>query len=113
MELKMNNIKKDIDNLFDKITKEDIYKNYISSKKQLNNNKEIIEIINKIKEYQVKITNNYSDKLEAEIKELYNKLNSYPLYQSYIEYKEELNNMLANITKEFNLYFEDILELNL
>lgn len=109
----MNNIKKDIDILFEEIKKSSIYKNYILCKEQLNNNKEIIDIIKKIKEYQVKITNNYSDELELKIKELYNKLNSYPLYQSYIEYKEELNNELSNIVSEFNLYFKDILDLNL
>ena len=109
----MNTIKKEIDELFDEINDSNLYKNYISSKKQLDNNKEIKEIISKIKEYQVKITNNYSDELDLEIKKLYNQLNSCPLYQSYLEYKEELNNMLANIIKEFNLYFKDILDLNL
>ena len=109
----MNKIKKDIDNLFEEIKKTHTYKNYLLSKEQLNVNEEIIDIINRIKKYQVKITKKYSDDLELELKELYDKLNSYPLYQSYLEYKEELNNMIANITKEFNLYFEDILELNL
>lgn len=109
----MNNIKKEIDELFDEIKDSNLYKNYISSKNQLNSNNEIKGIINEIKEYQVKITNNYSNELDLEIKKLYNQLNSYPLYQSYLEYKEELNNMLANIIKEFNLYFKDILDLNL
>ncbi len=113
MELKMNNINKEIDELFEEIKKSIVYKNYISSKNQLNNNKEIMDIINKIKDNQVKITKKHSNELEIEITKLYNELNKYPLYQSYLEYKEELNNMIANITKEFNLYFEDILELNL
>ena len=113
MELNMNNIKKQIDELFDEIKESLIYQNYISSKKQLNENEEIKEIITKIKEYQVKITNNYSDELELEIKKLYNQLNSYPLYQSYLEYKEELNNELSNLIKEFNLYLKDMLDLNL
>lgn len=113
MELKMNNTRNEIDELFDEIKKTDIYINYISCKKQLQGNEEIINIINEIKENQIKITRKYNNKLDIEIKKLYNKLYSYPIYQSYLEYKEDMNNLLESIAKEFNYYFKEILDLNL
>lgn len=100
-----------IDELFDELKKSNLYKNYVSAKKQLESNNEIINIINEIKRLQKIAVNNKDDVVEKELKELYKKLDSYPLYQSYIGYKEELENELKIISKEFNSYFYEILRL--
>lgn len=101
-----------IDELFAELKETDAYKNYISAKKQLEDNKEIIDIITNIKRLQKIAVNNKDDIIEKELKELYGKLNFYPLYQSYLEYKEELETKLQIISKTFNDYFFEILNLN-
>lgn len=107
----MDNIKKDIDELFKEIDNSEVYKNYLSSKKQLECNKEITDLVNNIKRLQKIATNNKDEQVELELKDLYNKLNSYPLYQSYLTYKEELNNMLTEVSDTFSNYFNDMLKI--
>ena len=112
MEKQMDNIKKEIDSLFDEIKESKLYKDYISAKKQLEENEEIMEIINEIKRLQKIATNNKDDIIEKNIKDLYMKLESYPLYQSYLILKEELENKLYNISSSFSSYFNDLLKLD-
>ena len=45
----MDNIKKEIDELFDEIEKSKLYQDYISIKKQMSNNEEILSVIEEIK----------------------------------------------------------------
>ena len=108
----MDNIKKDIDSLFDEIKESKLYKDYISAKIQLEENKEIMDIINEIKRLQKIVTNNKDEIIEKSIKDLYIKLDSYPIYQSYLIFKEELENVLYNISNSFSNYFSDILKLD-
>ena len=108
----MNKIKKDIDKLFSELKEKEVYKNYVSVKKQLEDNKEISNIINEIRRLQKIVTNNEDDNIEIDLKKLYDKLNSYPIYQSYIAIKEELEEELFNIKEPLEKYFNDILKLN-
>lgn len=112
MEKKFNDIKEDINNMFDEITQTELYKSYISVKKQLESNEEINNIINDIKRLQKIATNNKDSVIEKELKELYKKLESYPLYQSYLIIKEELNNELFMISNQFDKYFNELLKLD-
>ena len=107
----MNDIEEKIDELFDELKNKDIYVNYVRVKEELKNNKEINEIIKQIKRLQKICTNNNVPKLENEIKELYNVLNSYPIYQSYLNLKDLLNEELIIIKCQFENYFKDILKL--
>ena len=107
----MNDINKRIDNLFDELEESELYKNYKRIKKQLEDNKEIMSIIQEIKRYQKIGTNNKDNSVEDKIKELNIKLESYPLYQSYLIIKEELEEELFNIKEVFEKYFHDILKL--
>ncbi len=109
----MNNIERKIDSLFDSYEKTKLYKDYISVKEQLENNKEIMNIINDIKRLQKIATNNHDLLVEKEIKKLYSKLESYPLYQSYLILKDEINDELFQIKEIFDKYFNEILKINL
>ncbi len=107
----MNDIQMEINKLFDDIEKSSLYKNYLSVKNQLHKNKEIICLIEEIKRYQKIAANNKDSMIERKIEELYLKLESYPLYQSYLIIKEDLNQELFQIKEIFNKYFNDILKL--
>lgn len=107
----MNNIEKEIDNLFDEFERSDLYKRYLLVKEKLEKNTKIMGLINDIKRMQKIATNNKDNLLEEEIKKLYDELNSYPLYQSYLIIKDEIEEELFRIKEPLNKYFEDILKI--
>ena len=112
MEKKFNDIKEDINNMFDEFEETNLYKSYLSVKEQLEKNEEINNIIKDIRRLQKIATNNKDSVIEKELKELYEKLESYPLYQSYLIIKEELNNELFMISNQFDKYFNELLKLD-
>lgn len=107
----MNDIEVKIDDLFNYFEKSKLYKDYIKIKKQLENDKDIMEIIKKIKRYQKIVANNNDKVLEKEINKMYLKLGSYPVYQSYLIIKEELNQEIFMVKEIFEKYFEELLKL--
>ena len=107
----MNDIYIKIDKLFDELEKSTLYKDIIKIKQKLINNKEIMNIIEEIKRYQKIATNNKDMILEKKIKDLYLKLESYPLYQSYLIKKDELEEELFMIKDIFEKYFKELLLL--
>lgn len=107
----MNDIEHKIDELFDKVENSSICKDYVKVKEKLINNNEIMKLLKEIKRYQKICTNNKDPKLEKDLKELYKKLESYPLYQSYLIKKDELSNELYIIKDTFEKYFEELLSL--
>ena len=108
----MNNIREEIDDLFNELKQTSLYKDYMCAKKQLEENDEIMSVISEIKRLQKIVTNNNDYVIEKNIKDLYIKLESYPLYQSYLVLKEELENNLNNISNSFGIYFYELLKLD-
>lgn len=107
----MNDIEVKIDDLFNSFEKSKLYKDYIKIKKQLENDKDIMEIIEKIKRCQKIEANNKDEGLEKEINKMYLKLESYPVYQSYLIIKEELNQEIFMVKEIFEKYFQELLKL--
>ena len=92
------------------IKETDTYKNYLKSKDLLSNDKEITSLIEKIKEYQKEIIKypNKKDELEIKINKIFDILNTNPTYLEYLEYQDELNNMLTIFENKINKYFYDV-----
>lgn len=107
----MNNIESKIDELFDELEDSKLYKDYVKVKESLENNNEIMDLINEIKRYQKISANNKDESVDGKIKKLYDELNSYPLYQSYLIIKEELEEKLFMIKNIFENTFNDMLSL--
>ncbi len=107
----MNNIQDKIDELFNELEKSKLYKDYVLVKKQLENDEEIMKLISEIKRYQKIATNNKDMSVEEKIKKLYCELESYPIYQSYLIIKENLNEELFMIKETFEKYFKDVLKI--
>ena len=107
----MNDIQCKIDELFNELEETKLYKDYVKIKKQLEEDKDINNLINEIRRYQKIATNNKDESVENRLKELYTKLESYPIYQSYLNIKEELENELYIIKENFELYFKNMLEI--
>lgn len=108
----MDNIALDIDNLFDSFENSKLYKDFVRVKKQLESNEEIMNIITRIKRLQKIATNNKDEMVEKEIRDLYKKLESYPLYQSYLIIKDLVQDELLGVKEQFDSYFKEILSLD-
>ncbi len=107
----MSDIENKIDELFNLLEESNVFKDYVKIKKQLEEDKDINNLIEDIKGYQKIATNNKDNSVEEKLKELYLKLKSYPIYQSYLNIKEELNEELFGIKEVFDKYFSDILRI--
>lgn len=107
----MNNVQKQINEMFDDLEESKLYKSYLMLKKQLETDEEIVDLIKEIKRYQKILANNSDISVEKKLKELNDKLNSYPVYQSYLIVKEELEQTLFQIKDIFEKYFSELLKI--
>lgn len=99
-----------VEEIVDYIKSSDVYKNYLKSRELLSLDKELVNLIDNIKKYQQEIVKNINKKeeLELKIKENLNILNESPTYLEYLNYQEELNNMLTIFENKINKYFIDV-----
>ena len=108
----MNNIKCDIDKLFDELKVSKTYTEYQEVINKLHNNKKIMDLIKEIKRLQKILVNSKDNVVEKELNSLIDELNSYPLYQTYLIKKDELEDKLKEIKNLFESYFNEILKIN-
>ena len=78
------------------------YKRYVFLKEEMKKDKQLMELVNKIKKSE-KLRVNLEHKkedisnIEKEINSLRKELNEYPIYQEYLYLQEDLNNLFQNI----------------
>ncbi len=106
----MNDIINDVENLKQLILKSEEYNNYNISKLKLDKNKEVIYIIDKIKQLQQVIINKEdkkqdTDSEEIELQSLYKKLETYDDYNEYRKNARIFNDLITEIQKKFENYF--------
>lgn len=107
----MNDIVKKIDELFDDFEESKLYKDYLNAQDKMAKDKEIVSVINEIKKFQKIGANNKDKSVELKINDLYKKLESYPIYQSYLIMHDEIEEELFMIKEVFDKYFNDLLNL--
>lgn len=108
----MSDIEEKIDELFDDFEESKLYKDYLNIQDKMAKDKEIISVINEIKKFQKISANNKDKSVELKINDLYKKLESYPIYQSYLIMHDEIEEELFMIKEVFDKYFESILKIN-
>ncbi len=108
----MNDIKKDIDLLFNTLKESKTYTEYVEVVNKLHANKKIMSLIKEIKKLQKILVNNKDKLVDEELQKLYDELNNYPLYQTYLIKKDELEEELKEIKNMFESYFKEVLEIN-
>lgn len=92
------------------ITDSNDYKECIRLKSLMDNNSEIKELVEKIKELQKKyIRSGYDDSIKEELDLLEEKLYSIPIYFTYKRHLDEVNRMINYVKDEMNDYFYKIL----
>lgn len=86
------------------------YKNYLITKNLLEKEIEVKILIEQIKVYQKEIVYNKDKEkeLQTKIDECLEKLNKNYLYNEYLKYLEEVNNMINIFENKINKYFYDL-----
>ncbi len=107
----MDDIKKDIDKLFDEFESSSLYQKYLSVEKQMLANENITSLLDEIRRLQKIFANTKDKNVELKIESLYDSLKEIPLYQSYLIIMDEINQKLYGVKEIFEKYFSDLLSL--
>ena len=99
-------INEKIDEIISDIENSDIYKKYLMLKEAIKSNKELMELINKVRIMQKDVLHKKKD--EKELDKLMEKLNNHPLYREYNNTIYEINNTYGIIENSLNNYFDKI-----
>jgi len=101
---KIETILREVDELVALIKDSEVYQNFLKAANKVEAHIEINEYVDRIKHLQKQRVNaNYLEKeafinkLNQEIDDLHNKLESIPLYNAYLEYKSEVEFILKQI----------------
>jgi len=108
----MNNIISDIEDLKLDILNTNEYKEYKKYDEILNNNSDIKSLIKEITILQKESERlgNKDIDIENELEDLFDKLHSYEDYNKYIESSKKLNELISNIQKYFENYFNSLIK---
>ena len=106
----MNNteILNKVDEIIKEIEDSDNYKKYLELKEIINNNKDLVLLINKVRQLNKDFTHNLVKK--EELDKFQNELNNHPLYREYLNTISVINNELSIIENTINNYFKKKLE---
>lgn len=105
----MNNILKDIEDLKIDILNTNEYKEYKKYEELLDNNPEIKSLIKEITDTQKELVKTNNIDLEYKLEDLNSKLYSNEEYSKYIESSKKLNELISNIQKNFEDYFNSLI----
>lgn len=104
-----NSLNAKLDDIINYIKNTDAYKNFLKTKKLMSENHELIGMIDEVKKYQKDIVRNIDrEDKKIKYKQLLDRLMEDPLYLEYIEYLDEVNNMLNIFENKLNKYFFDL-----
>ena len=100
-------INEKIDEIINEIENSEVYQKYLLLKKKISNNKELMELINKVKVMQK--DNVHKKVTNEELNRVVNELNNNPLYREYNNTLYEINNIYGIIESSLNNYFNKIM----
>jgi cell fate (sporulation/competence/biofilm development) regulator YmcA (YheA/YmcA/DUF963 family) len=97
-----------VDEIIKELEDSDDYKKYLKLKEEINNNKDLVLLINKVRQLNKDFTHNLVKK--DELDNVQNELNNHPLYREYLNTISLINNELSIIENTINNYFKKKLE---
>ena len=108
----MENFYNNLDELIDYIKNTIEYKKCLELKSRMSNNSNINNLIENIKSLQKKyIKSNYDSDIKVELDKLNDELNNIPLYITYSENLEKVNQMISYVNDELTDYFYKVLNI--
>lgn len=108
-----NELRESLKEIIDEIKLSKDYQDYLRIEEKMKENEEITNLIKEIKDLQKELVKKeYYQKDLTSVKEEYEsklqKLNSYPLYQSYLESQRKVNEKLQCVRVEIQRFFDEI-----
>ncbi len=100
---------KELEEVINIIINSDDYKRCIQLKEKMSTNKEICELVDKIKVLQKKYVRENGEEVLEELKLLEERLNEIPIYVIYMQHLEKVNEMINYVKDELNDYFYKVL----
>lgn len=100
---------KKLEEVINTIINSDDYKSCIQLKEKMSTNKEICELVDKIKVLQKKYVRENGEEVLEELKLLEERLNEIPIYVIYMQHLEKVNEMINYVKDELNDYFYKVL----
>lgn len=100
---------KELEEVINTIINSDDYKSCIQLKEKMSTNKEICELVEKIKILQKKYVRESDEEVLEELKLLEKRLNEIPIYVIYMQHLEKVNEMINYVKDELNDYFYKVL----
>ena len=108
----MENFYNSLDELIDYIKNTIEYKKCLELKSKMSSNSNINSLIENIKNLQKKyIKSNYDSDIKLELDKLNEELNNIPIYITYTEYLDRVNEMISYVNDELSDYFYNILNI--
>ena len=105
----MEEVYKSLDKIVNNIINSPEYKKCLQLQDKMNDNLELKELINKVKELQKKyIKSNYSEEIKKELDSCNRKLDSIPIYSVYLKNLEIVNMKIEMVKDMLNDYFNEI-----
>ncbi len=100
-------IEKKVDEIVSEIETSEVYQKYLSLKDKMEANKELMELINKVRIMQQDVI--HKKKNEKDLELLMDELNREPLYVEYKNTVDEINDTFTIIENSLNNYFDKII----
>lgn len=100
---------KELEEVINTIINSDDYESCIQLKEKMSTNKEICELVEKIKVLQKKYVRENGEEVLEELKLLEERLNEIPIYVIYMQHLEKVNEMINYVKDELNDYFYKVL----
>ncbi len=101
-------LNKAVEEVISVIQKSDDYQKCLELKEKMKQNKELMQLIENIKEAQKRyIKNGSQDKKEIQVLE--EKLSNYPIYVLYQQHLEKINSMISYVQDDLNEFFTQLL----
>lgn len=108
----MENFYNNLDELIDYIKNTIEYKKCLELKSRMSSNSNINILIEEIKKMQKKyIKSNYDLNIKLELDKLNEELNNIPIYITYSENLEKVNQMISYVNDELSDYFYKVLNI--
>ena len=99
----------ELNKVIDYITNTKEYQNTIKLKEQMDNNEELNNLIKEVKELQKIYIKDKSSHNKEKLDEKIKLLDNYPIYKSYNENLEVVNQMISYVNDELNDYFVKVM----
>ena len=106
----MENVYSALEDVIQTIISSSEYQTCLSLKEQMKNNEEVMQLIEKVKETQKKyIRSGYDSSIKKELDEYNQQLIDIPIYHTYQESLEKVNEMIGYVKDTLNDYFTKLL----